>query len=436
MVGGIAKGADALPDGWRMVHLGNVATMSQGGTPRKNRPEYWDGLIPFVTGADLTEFRIGRRNARSFLTANGLHSGDTVVCEPGTLLLATRTAVGLAGIATEIMGASQDITCLVTSDRVDAGYLCRSLIRIAPSLQRLSRGTSIQGITREDATSLPLLLPLLSEQRGIAAVLDAIDGAIERTEAVITATERLRDALLHELLTRGVPGWHTAWKEAPGLGTIPADWEVVRLGDKIEDGPTNGVYKPESEYGRGTCIIRIDDFIPGSLVCTQDFKRILVTEEERSRYQVSKDDILINRVNSLSHIAKSVLIPQLSESTLFESNMIKLRMCSDVLPKFAAYVLLSRNCRQYFITRAKKAVQQASINQQDVAEMPLSFPTFEEQQTIATALDGVEESLTLARYETNALKLLQTSTADALLTGRVRVGVEATGDRLSEGVRR
>ena len=51
-----------------------------------------------------------------------------------------------------------------------------------------------------------LALPSMPEQRAIAGVLDAIDEAIERTEAVIAATERLRDSLLHELLTRGVPG--------------------------------------------------------------------------------------------------------------------------------------------------------------------------------------------------------------------------------------
>ena len=53
-------------------------------------------------------------------------------------------------------------------------------------------------------------------------MLDSIDEAIERTEAVFDATERLRDSLLHELLTRGVPGWHSEWKEAPGIGTVPA----------------------------------------------------------------------------------------------------------------------------------------------------------------------------------------------------------------------
>ena len=75
------------------------------------------------------------------------------------------------------------------------------------------------------------MCPPIPEQRAIAAVLDSIDEAIERTDAVIAATEQLRDSLLHELLTRGVRGWHTEWKDVPGLGTIPADWEVARLGE-------------------------------------------------------------------------------------------------------------------------------------------------------------------------------------------------------------
>ena len=226
----MSTGNEKTPADWLQLQLGDVAEMSQGGTPRKSRPEYWDGDIPFVTGADLTELCIGSSNARSFLTAEGLYSGDTAVCEPGALLLATRTAVGLVGMATEIMGASQDITRLVANGRVESDYLCRVLLRLGPSLQRMQRGTTIQGVTREDVTSLSILLPPLPEQRAIVAVLDSIDGAIEDTEAVIAATEQLRDSLLHELLTRGVPGWHMEWREVPGVGTIPADWKVVRLG--------------------------------------------------------------------------------------------------------------------------------------------------------------------------------------------------------------
>ena len=421
-VPGQSAGRTQVPDGWLLARLGDVAEFQQGGTPPKSRPEFWDGIIPFVTGADLRGFRVSKDNARSFLTDEGLCSGATVICKPGSLLLATRTRVGLVGIASETIGASQDITLVMPGDSADHSYLSRVLLSSADKLQRTSRGTTIQGVTREDISSLPVLLPPLAEQRAIAGVLDSIDEAIERTEEVIAATERLRDSLLHQLLTRGVPGWHSEWKEAPGIGTIPACWDVVRLGAMIEDGPSNGIYKPEAEYGRGTWIIRIDDFIPGSLVSAKGFQRIQATEEECSRYLVNKGEILINRVNSLSHIGKSVLIPQLNEPTLFESNMMKLRMCSDVHSKFAAKFLLSSNCRQYFNSRAKKAVQQASINQQDVTEMPFPLPTLEEQQAIAVALEGVDEAIGQARRERDGLQLLKASAADALLTGRVRVG--------------
>ena len=107
--------------------------------------------------------------------------------------------------------------------------------------RRAKKAVNQASINQQDIQELPLSLPPLAEQRAIAAVLDGIDDAIEGAEAVIAATEQLRDSLLHQLLTRGVPGWHTEWKEAPGLGTIPAGWEVVCLGEVLENGPTNGM---------------------------------------------------------------------------------------------------------------------------------------------------------------------------------------------------
>ena len=278
-------------------------------------------------------------------------------------------------------------------------------------------------INAAEYSSLPLLLPPLPEQRAIAAVLDSIDEAIERTEAVNAATEHLRESLLHELLTRGVPGWHSEWNEVRGIGTIPADWDVVQLGDRIEDGPTNGIYKPESEYGAGTWLIRIDDFVPGALTRLNGFDRIRISDEEHHRYLICEGDILINRVNSLSHIGKSVLIPQLDEAAVFESNMMKLRMRCDVLPEFAALVLLSKDSRRHFISRAKKAVQQASINQQDVSQLPLPLPTRREQAIIAKASVASRDQITRNEMALENLEALKASVADALLTGRLRVSV-------------
>ena len=186
---------------WEVVHLGEVVSCQQGGTPPKNRAEYWSGDIPFVTGADLTTLDVGKGNARAFLTRAGLNSGATVICRPGTLLLATRTRVGLVGVVRETMGASQDNTLLTPSESVDASYLLWSLVVRAEDLQRASRGTTIQGVSRGEVESLAMDLPPLSEQQSIASVLSDMDNELSALEHRSDKIRAIKQGMIQELLT-------------------------------------------------------------------------------------------------------------------------------------------------------------------------------------------------------------------------------------------
>ena len=429
MVRAIAKSAASCPDGWRLVRLGDAANVAFSSVDKKTA----DGEVP-VELCNYTDVFYNRRirGGMKLMAATATPvERDTWSLKKGDVLFTkdseTPDEIGVPSYVSDDM---PNVLCgyhlglaRPSSDLVHGAFLARTLASRASAQEfsRIANGVTRFGLTLEATRNLPILLPPLSEQGTIAAVLDSIDEAIERTEAVIAATEQLRDSLLHELLTRGVPGWHTAWRDMPGIGTIPADWDVVRLGEVLEEGPTNGIYKPESEYGSGVWLIRIDDFVPGALVKTAGFQRIQVTEEEVARYAVRRGDILINRVNSLSHIGKSVLLPQFNEPVLFESNMMKLGVRSDVYAEFAAIVLLAQNSRSYFASRAKKAVQQVSINQQDVAQMPFPLLPLPEQHSIATILKGVDEVIKQTREEREGLQSLKASTADALLSGRVRV---------------
>ncbi len=53
--------------------------------------------------------------------------------------------------------------------------------------------------------------------------------------------------------------------------------------------------------------------------------------------------------------------------------------------------------------------------------MMIQLPSLSEQKAISAALGGVDEAIEQARMETDMLKCLKNSAADALLTGRVRV---------------
>src|SRR3989338_7797647 len=99
----------AFTNRWRACSISEVAKLSNGGTPSKLNEAFWsEGTIPFVTAADLTDLYVSE--GRSKLTQIGLNSGKTAICEPGDLLIGTRTRAGNCSIAKTRMGASQDIT--------------------------------------------------------------------------------------------------------------------------------------------------------------------------------------------------------------------------------------------------------------------------------------------------------------------------------------
>ena len=54
-----------------------------------------------------------------------------------------------------------------------------------------------------------------------------MDEVIEKTEAVIEQLQVVKKAMMQELLTRGLPGRHTRFKQTE-IGEIPEEWEVVR----------------------------------------------------------------------------------------------------------------------------------------------------------------------------------------------------------------
>ena len=231
-----------VPDGWQMARFGDVAEVAFSSVDKKTA----DGEVS-VELCNYTDVFYNRRirAGMKLMTATAtpdecqtwsLKKGDVLFTKDSE----TPDEIGVPSYVSDEM---PNVLCgyhlglaRPSSNLAYGAFLARALASRASAQEfsRIANGVTRFGLTLEATRNLPLLLPPLPEQRAIAAVLDSIDDAIERTEAVIAATERLRDALLHELLTRGVPGLHSEWKEAPGIGTIPACWDVARLGDVAE----------------------------------------------------------------------------------------------------------------------------------------------------------------------------------------------------------
>ena len=405
-----------IPEGWRMVRLGEVAEVNR---------EQWDPSEgSTILYLDLTAVVApGRLSPPNELAAEDAPSRARRRVKDGDVLVSTVRPYlrGFARVheAPQNLIASTGFCVLTPLPTVDRSLIYHYVMAspFARHLEASMTGQAYPAVRPNDITSYRFPLPPLPEQRSIAAVLDSIDEAIERTDAVIAATEQLRDSLLHELLTRGVPGWHTEWKEAPGVGTIPTDWEVVRLGDVAEVNARS--WNPaEGEHS----ILYLDltaVVAPGVLTPPRN---LAVTEApSRARRRVITGDILISTVRpNLRGFARV---------TAASSNLIASTGFAVVTPKpivsrsiLYHYVMTDRFAN--YLEESTTGQAYPAVRAADVANFRFAAPPLPEQKTIAAVLDSVDDAIERARGERDRLQTMKESAADALLTGRVRAQFE------------
>ena len=181
----------AVPDGWRVVRLGDVLSLEYGkALPERAR---MPGNVPVVGSAGV----VGEHN-------------EALVKGPG-IVIGRKGSIGrVTWISSDFCPIDTTYFVQPADGVVDLRWVYQALAR--DDLSRLNRATGVPGLNRDDVHAIRRPIPPLDEQRRIAAVLDAIDEAIERSQAVVAATEGLRRSLLHELLSEGLPGRHSAWR--------------------------------------------------------------------------------------------------------------------------------------------------------------------------------------------------------------------------------
>jgi type I restriction enzyme, S subunit len=171
----------------------------------------------------------------------------------------------------------------------------------------------------------------------------------------------------------------------------PKVWPTLALGEAISFGPQNGLYKPASDYGDGVRILRIDSFDEGTIADQAALKRLRIDGATAEKFRLEEGDIVINRVNSPPQLGKSVLIPQLEEPVVFESNMMRMRVNSEILLPLTLGVMLQLDTvRQALLQNAKHAINQSSINQRDVTGILVITPPLPLQTVFAERICRLE----------------------------------------------
>ena len=167
------------PKGWRAVRFGDVVLLEYGKSlPASHRS---GGSVTVCGSSGVV----------------GYH--DTpLVAGPGIVI----GRKGSVGAVTWIAGDFWPIDTtyyLRPREETDFRWLYYAVSHLR--LERLNEATGIPGLNRNTAAALKFVLPPLHEQRKIAAILTAVDDAIEKSQAVKSGLQSVKMALSSVLLT-------------------------------------------------------------------------------------------------------------------------------------------------------------------------------------------------------------------------------------------
>ena len=313
---------------------------------------------------------------------------DKYMLEEGDLLMALTGNVGrVAILKKEFMPAAlnQRVACLrLKTDRVAKDYLFHVLNSAFFEQQCIqsSKGVAQKNMSTEWLKDYEIPMYPKEQQELIADILD-------KTRNIIISRNYELKKLDDLIKARFVEMFGDAYLNEFG-------WKKIKIKNAVTVEPQNGMYKPQSDYvtdGSGIPILRIDGFYDGVVTDFSSLKRLRCSENERQKYLLYEDDVVINRVNSIEYLGKCAHINGLLEDTVYESNMMRMHFDSTRFhPVYVCRLLCSRFVYDQIVNHAKQAVNQASINQKDVLDFDIYEPPLKLQIHFADFVRAVDKS--------------------------------------------
>jgi type I restriction enzyme S subunit len=194
-----------IPSHWQECSLREHFHVASGGTPSRDRVEYWvGGTIPWVKTGEINYSDITQ--TEEHITPEGI-MGSSARCFPaGTLLMAmfgqgvTRGRVAFLAIEAS---CNQACAAIQPADgEVDVRFLYHFLTWRYEKIRSLAHGGQQQNLNLEIVRNMPVVFPpCRDEQNRIVAILDSIDRKIDLHRRKATILDELFKALLHKLMT-------------------------------------------------------------------------------------------------------------------------------------------------------------------------------------------------------------------------------------------
>ncbi|MFD8200552.1 restriction endonuclease subunit S [Streptomyces sp. NPDC059701] len=398
----VQTGSFSWPEQWQRVSLADAGRWMSGGTPSTSNGAYWDGDIPWISGASLKQFRITDSERR--VTRLGAENGSRLVDKGAVLFIVRGMSLKSEfriGVTQREVAFGQDCKALVPDENIDPFYLAYAMRVLTPTILSMVEETS-HGTGRLDTNRLNALeigVPPLPEQRDIVAAHEAFErrvGALERELAKLATLRR-------------------------GIVDEQATGPDARLGDLLTESPKNGYSASEVHEWTGMLVLGLgcltnDGFVPRQL------KRI-PKSPLAERFRLADGDLLMSRANTRELVGLAARFRDVGQPCSYPDLMMRLRPDEGrCLTAYLELVLGSSRVRRDVQAGARGTSESmVKIGAGTVESLSIPLPTIAEQQKAVDAVTSVDRRSATVRVLLDKLRVTQRAVVEDLLSGRSRV---------------
>ena len=409
------------PEGWRSAELGAIAQVNPEQLKHRTDPDY---VLEYLDIAAIE--RPGVIGASRTLTLADAPSRARRRARAGDILVSTVRPYlrnfARVGEAPSNLVASTGYAVVRPANGVDGRFLYQHVLSDAfvEFLKPRMRGSNYPAVKADDVKTYTLSLPPLPEQRKIAAILSSVDDAIEKTQAVIDQVQVVKRGLMQDLLTRGLPGRHTRFKQTE-VGEIPEEWSCVSLGSLVVD-HNSGVYKKAALYGHGYNIVGVSGLYGCHSIDGQQFSLVPLEPNELSRYTLNEGDLLYAESSLVREgIARTLPVTRKGAGTAFAWHTRRVRLdAAKANAIFLHYVLDGGPARKRLMAVATQTAL-TGITTKDFFSVPVLVPSLDEQMKISEILTSHDEVADKCRDTVDELRAVKSALMSVLLNGELRV---------------
>ena len=400
-----------IPEGWKIVKLKHIVIeMKDGGTPSRKNSEHFGGDINWAVVEDIQP-EIWKTSEK--LTELGLQNSSAKVWPVESIVISLGASIGHVGIAKKPTATKQGLCgIIVDKNKIMPSFLAEVLRNKKKLIERLSSGSTIKEVRPSTLkTILTFQLPPLKEQEKITEILSTVDQAIEETDNIIKATERMKKGLMKKIFREGLLKENLKRTE---IGMIPERWNVMKLEQvviEMKDGGTPST-KNSEHFGGDINWAVVEDIQPEIRETSEKLTDLGLKNSSAKVWP--EDSIIISLGASIGHVG-----------ILKKPAATKQGLCGivpdkeKIVPLFLAEFL--RN-KKKFIQRLSQGSTIKEIRPVTLGRMfKLGLPSLKEQKDIVGILSALNKQTKYNKIKFNMLKKLKKSLMQNLLSGKRRV---------------